>query len=255
MRSSLCFTAAAAALAFGISSASAQTILMEENFDDIDDIAGLLAKPMWNFEDDPGMSISDEQSLSGDQALRHDAVATGQVRGDLGDGYQANDEGVGDGAIMYSGWQYLDNDGQQTADSTLVTTAWADNAWGEGALDDLIAHGVYGLGPAVTTHYATRALSGDNWVGVPENAEAAERIGEEWVHLAIFLQSDSVEFYVNGALIRTDDTNVAAEWDSFRIGSNTGSAPSDTVIFWDDVEYVIGASAPEPVSVPEWHLY
>ncbi len=255
MKRAFSITAAAAALAFGVSSVSAQTVLMEENFDDVADIAALLDKPMWNFEQDPGMSISTEQSRSGAQALRHDAVATGQVRGDLGAGYVADDEGVGDGAILYAGWQYLDNDGQQSADSTLVITAWENDAWGEGELDDLIAHGVYGLGPAVTSHYATRALRGGGWVGIPDNAEAAERIGEEWVHLGIFIQSDSVEFYVNGEVIRTADIETDAAWDAFRIGSNTNSAPSATVVFWDDVELIVDASAPVEVSVPEWHLY
>lgn len=258
LQTTLFCSLAAAALAM-VSVAGAQTVILEEDFEGVADVAGILAKPMWNASD-TGVEISTEQALNGSQSLRHDGVQTGFIRANFGQGYVAEDEGVGNGAILATGWLYM-VDTSLMADSTMTLAGWSGDEWGDGDLQEFAVIGTYGVGPAVATHYATRVpFGGANWEGIPSDpvqAEAAEKIEGEWVQMAAFIESSEVSFYVNGNLIRNDNVASTA-WDSFRIGSNAGNAPAalpGSVVYWDDIQVVQGASAPVPTNVNDWHLY
>ncbi len=268
MRKSFCITtAAAAALAFGISSASAQTVLFEEDFDDVADIAELLDKPGWTdaVGSPNNLVISSDQAFSEDNSLlQPSGEATSWIVANLGQGYVALDEGDLDGPILTSAWQYIE-DATAAGDSTLTIAGWANDAWGDGGLQNFLVFGLYSFSP-LSDHedYAVRVVFGGENEGSPNqgwwppadaaNPEAGERIEGEWVHLAIWAQETEAQFFVNGEMYVTDTYDFAA-WDSIRIGRNADGAPHATDVYWDDVQVVQGASAPEPVTVPEWHLY
>lgn len=264
MRKVFCITAAAAALAFGAATASAQTVLFEENFDDVADIDALLDKPGWLSSAAP-VEISTEQARSGNQSLKHTAATTGNVIADLGGGYVPQDEFVGDGPLLASIWQYI-VDPSVNIDSSLVLAAWEDNTWGGGALENFLVIGMYSFSPSAgAQEYVSRVVFGGQAQGAPDQGwvlwEDAPRIGEEWVHLAIWANETVVYFYVNGEMIGMDTHNNNpdaptddAAYCSIRIGAAAG-APMVSDVYYDDLQVVLGASAPEPVAVPEWHLY
>ncbi len=199
-------------------------------------------------------TLSSEEYMSADQSLFIEADEAGHIFLELDSAVNTDEE-----SLVVSFWMYdpvgLEGGDWDCGRLGVTLSAWADGAWGEGDLQNLVFLGSHHnpLGGGAT-YYSMRITDGfeteDDQGWDLTNIERSEG----WHEFTMVLHEGIATFYIDGThALEGEFDEPEAGWHSVRIGSPARAVHRGDWYF-DDLVIYLGEMI-VPTSASHWHLF
>lgn len=231
---------------------SAQTVLLDEDFESYANTAAVVSvappdPPTTPWTTVGALELSTAQSVSGTQSMLQPASSTGTMNG--GFTGVANDL-LNDVENLVVTFHLFETDSATTpCREGLSFGSYGGGTWGVGTLNNFFSVGTYTS--SSVANYGIRVVNGgSNW----QATTFARKNG--WTEITLTIDGSTVMPSFDGVdgLATADTYSLNAptdEWNSVRFGSFVGVATGAQDMYYDDLSVVFNGGS----NVNDWHMY